>query len=153
MLQMMNEGGDVTQAFQAVDISKYAGCIDQGGATISLSALLNTVAHPGWPSVQGDVSVYFYQSQWGWPSNVGQYTNAVNVDGSNWVQCSLAHPIPPGTRWVIFQIGFTDDTLLGRSGYADCVQMEVLTDGWQSGSGHHHDLGSGQGDVQVSRLS
>lgn len=73
--------------------------------------------------------MYFYQSQWGWPSNVGQYTNAVNVDGSNWVQCSLAHPIPPGTRWVIFQIGFTDDTLLGRSGYADCVQMEVLTDG------------------------
>jgi hypothetical protein len=129
MLRMENEGGVVTQAFQAVYVGADSLCIDRGLATVTLSAYLNTTELGGVPPVEGAATVFFYSCDTCWGGVVPYITAPINLDNSpgTWELSSTSGPIPPGTRWLLVQMGFTDASLLGRPGYADCVQMEIDT--------------------------
>ncbi|MFH1143222.1 MAG: hypothetical protein V1774_01600 [Candidatus Eisenbacteria bacterium] len=129
MLRMENEGGAVTQAFQAVYVGADSICIDNGLATVTLEAWLNTTELAGVVPVEGGVTVFFYSCDTCWGNVVPFITDPISLDNSpgTWEVSSTAGVIPPGTRWLLVQMGFTDASLLGRPGYVDCVQMEIDT--------------------------
>jgi hypothetical protein len=131
MLRMEDEGGTVTQAFQAVDVSADSICIDSGLARITLSAWLNTIETAGIPPVEGGVTLFFYDCATCWGATVPYIGTPISLDNnpSTWELSLVSGTIPPGTRWVLVQTGFSDATLLGRPGYVDCVELEVDTSG------------------------
>jgi hypothetical protein len=131
MLRMESEGGVVSQAFQAVDVSADSVCIDSGNARVSLSAWLNTPDIAGIPPVVGGVTVFFYSCATCWGNVVPYIGTPITLDNnpSTWEQSLVAGSIPAGTRWLLVQTGFTDATLVGRPGYVDCVELLVDTTG------------------------
>jgi hypothetical protein len=131
MLRMEDEGGTVTQAFQAVYVGADSICIDSGLAHITLSAWLNTIELAGVTPVVGGVTAFFYNCDTCWGAVVPYIGTPINLDNnpSTWELSLVSGAIPPGTRWVLVQTGFTDALLLGRPGYVDCVEMVVDTSG------------------------
>jgi hypothetical protein len=134
MLRMEDEGGVVTQAFQAVDVSADSVCIDSGHARVQLSAWLNTMDSGISTPVQGAVTVFFYSCGTCWGNVVPYISDPINLDinSSTWELSSTSGSIPTGTRWLLIQLGFTNSTLLGRPGYVDCVDLQVDTSGCES---------------------
>ncbi len=131
MLRMQDEGAVVTQAFQAVYVGADSSCIDSGHARVTLDAWLNTTELAGVPPVEGGVTVLFYNCDTCWGNTVPYISTPISLDNSpsTWELSSVSGAIPPGTRWLLVQLGFTDATLLGRPGYVDCVEMNVDTSG------------------------
>jgi hypothetical protein len=56
-------------------------------------------------------------------------TTPISLDNNpgTWEPSLVAGSVPPGTRWVLVQLGFSNATLLGRPGYVDCVELELDT--------------------------
>jgi len=131
MLRMVAEGGVVTQAFQAVYVGEDSLCIDRGLATVTLSAYLNTTELGGAVPVEGGATVFFYSCDTCWGNVVPYLTDPINLDNSpsTWQVSTASGPIPPGTRWLLVQMGFTEASLLGRPGYVDCVDMVIDVSG------------------------
>ena len=130
MLRMENEGGVVTQAFQAIDVSADSLCIDSQHARVSLSAWLNTTdSAAGLPPVEGGVTLFFYPCATCWGGVVPYIGTPITLDNSpgTWQQSLVTGTIPPGTRWLLVQTGFSDATLQGRPGYVDCVDLSIDT--------------------------
>lgn len=131
MLRMESEGGVVSQAFQAIDISADSLCIDSDHARVTLSAWLNTTGGAGLPPVEGGVTVFFYSCATCWGNVVPYIGTPITLDNdlATWEQSLVSGSIPPGTRWLLVQTGFTDATIVGRPGYVDCVDLQVDTSG------------------------
>ena len=130
MLRMTDDGQTATQAFQATDVTAYAGIIDSGGATVSLSALFD--ASPNLSAALGGVYVSFFTAS-NYGSLTGYIGNTLTLDNSpaTWEAISVGGAIPPGTRWLVAQVAYSDATLLGSDGasypgYVDAADLRVV---------------------------
>jgi len=75
--------------------------------------------------------VFFYSCATCWGGVVPYVGTPINLDSnpSTWELSLVTAAIPPGTRFLLVQTGFTNSTLLGRPGYVDCVGLLVDTSG------------------------
>ncbi|GJQ28046.1 MAG: hypothetical protein HBSAPP02_30780 [Phycisphaerae bacterium] len=125
MLYMEDEGGVVTQAFQAVDVSSFATLIDSGGAVADLSAWVNTYLSGQifWPAL-----FYFDgPNGWGSPINSTNWLYDVDPNAETWQLISATDPIPVGTRWIVVQVGYRNAELPDNErAYVDAVEFNII---------------------------
>jgi hypothetical protein len=125
MLQMWDDGISVTQAFQAIDVSAIADCIDAGGVGITFLARFNA---PSLPEELGGVEVGFYACDGCWGQDLAPTIHSgIYLDGSPSTSesVSTSGTIPVGTRWLAVQVHFRDTTLEGRAGYVDSAELQI----------------------------
>jgi len=127
MLYMENEGGIVTQTFQAVNVTSYAGMIDAGLAVASLAAFYN--AQGGFAGVTTAPGLLFFAGINDWGSPLGSTFANFTLDASpnTWEPYVLSAPVPPLTRWIVVQLGYVDATLpFGTRAYVDESSLRVI---------------------------
>ena len=131
MLRMDDDGNVTTQGFQTTDVSSYAGAIDAGSASLTLSALFNVDAQV--PAAVGGVYIQFFSA-----SNYGSQIGAglagtLSLDNSvnTWETAFVNTPIPVGTRWLLSQVYYSNASLIGNDGaihpgYVDASDLRVV---------------------------
>lgn len=131
MLRMDSDGLVTTQAFQVTDVTTYAGVIDSGSATLSLSALFNVDAHV--PAAVGAVYIQFFGAA-NYGSQIGTgLSGPLSLDTSDqtWEVASLNTSIPVGTRWLVSQVYYSNGSLIGNDGivhpgYVDAAELLIV---------------------------
>jgi hypothetical protein len=129
MLRMVDDGqGGTTQGMQVTDVTSYATLIDSGGATVNMSAMFD--AHPNLSAALGGVYVSFFTANY-YGSLTTYIGNTLTLDNapSTWEPISVSGAIPPGTRWLLSQVVYSDASLLGADGvsYPSYVDAAGLT--------------------------
>jgi hypothetical protein len=129
MLRMVDDGqGGTTQGMQVTDVTSYAALIDSGGATVNMSAMFD--AHPNLSAALGGVYVSFFTANY-YGSLTSFIGNTLTLDNtpSTWEPISVSGAIPPGTRWLLSQVVYSDASLLGSDGvsYPSYVDAAGLT--------------------------
>lgn len=125
MLYMEDEGGNVTQAFQAVDVSAFTTLIDSGNAQADFRAVANTYLS-GQEFAPG---LMFFATANSWPSPIGSqfWGLLLDSDANTWENFAALAPIPVGTRWIIVQVGYNNAYLpAGERAYVDSVYFNVV---------------------------
>lgn len=126
-MRMDSTGGSYTQSFQMVDVTTYAGLIDASNADLYASAYFNSNAQAAF----GGIGVSFFTGNT-YGTNFGPSpTSFLTLDSAatTWEQSTLTLNIPSGTRWILFQTGFLDNSLtipgaIG-AGFVDDAFMEI----------------------------
>jgi hypothetical protein len=131
MLRMDDDGLITTQAFQVTDVNSYAGLIDSGSATVTLSALFDVDAHV--PAALASVYIQFfsaanYGSQIG--TGLGGPLSLDNLD-TTWEAAAVTTPVPVGTRWLLSQVSYNNASLIGddgiiHPGYVDAADLRIV---------------------------
>ena len=129
MLRMVDDGqAGTTQGMQVTDVTSYAALIDSGGATVNMSALFD--AHQNLSAALGGVYVSFFTANY-YGSLTSFIGNTLTLDNatSTWEPISVSGAIPPGTRWLLSQVVYSDASLLGSDGvsYPSYVDAAGLT--------------------------
>lgn len=126
-MRMDSTGGSYTQSFQLVDVTSFAGLIDANNAQLFASAYFNTNAQAAF----GGVGVSFFTGNT-YATNFGPApTSFFTLDSAatTWEQSTLTFNIPSGTRWILFQTGFLDNSLsipgAVGAGFVDDAFLEI----------------------------
>jgi hypothetical protein len=130
MLRMVDDGQVATQGFQVTDVSASAGLIDAGGATVNLSALFNV--DKAVPAAAAAVYVQFFSAA-NYGSQIGSYIGSgltLDLAPNTWESISISGAVPPGTRWVLSQVAYSDVSLMGidgisHPGYVDAADFTL----------------------------
>lgn len=130
MLRMDDEGNVTTQGFQVTDISAYAGPVDAGSATVTLSALFNVESFV--PAAGAGVYLQFFSAS-NYASQIGTGTGgSLSLDNlaNTWETAAVTTPVPVGTRWILSQVYYSNASLIGvdgavHPGYVDAADMRV----------------------------
>ncbi|MCA9278144.1 MAG: hypothetical protein H6815_05055 [Phycisphaeraceae bacterium] len=125
MLQMNQNGGVVTQAWQVTDMAPYAAAISAGTATFNLDALFNS---EGQPSPQGYIRLNFYSgpSLSNYTSSISSGTFTLDNTPTTWENFSATGTIPIGTTWVTTEFGFVNSTMGGFPGFVDNARLQIV---------------------------
>ncbi len=134
MLNMADDGGATTQAFQRVDVSPYSTDINAGLASVDASALFN-VPHEVAAAVSG-LHVSFYDSVHAFLgiSSVGSASLSGGFVDSNvntWQSLNVvAAPVPVGTQYIEVQFAYNNASMIDtqgipRSGYVDVASLTL----------------------------
>lgn len=131
MLRMDDDGLVTTQAFQVTDVTAYAGIIDAGSATVTLSALFNVEA--GVNTAAGGVYIQFFSAA-NYGSQIGAGLAgplALDASAQTWETASVTTPVPVGTRWLLSQVYYSNASLVGSDGvvhpgYVDAADLRVI---------------------------
>lgn len=125
MLQMNQNGGAVTQAWQVLDMAPWAAAISAGTATFTLDALFNS---EGVPPPNGYIKLNYYSAP-----NLGSYTGSstqtnFTLDGvaSTWENFGTAGTIPIGTTWTTVEFGYVNATMGGHPGFVDNARLTIV---------------------------
>jgi hypothetical protein len=131
MLRMDDDGIVTTQAFQVTDVNSYAGVIDSGSATVTLSALFDVDSNV--PAAAGSVYIQFFSAA-NYGSQIGTGVGgplALDSLDTTWELATVTTPVPVGTRWLVSQVYYSDASLLGNDGtihpgYVDAADLSVV---------------------------
>lgn len=128
MLQMRDDGGVTTAAYQVTDLIAYAALIDAGQATLTLSSVFN--ADPSVATPRGNVVCFFYAV----PDFYSARTyisdsRLLDADPRTWEQATVSGRIPVGTRWILSEASFSNDWMQGLPGYADSTEVTITGGG------------------------
>lgn len=122
MLRMTDDGLHSTEAFQVMDLSAYASCIDSGAAVFELEALFN--AHEEVPAASTTININFYETpQWTMHTSSARSDLVLDSDPATWETNSIAASIPAGTRWITFEVLFVNASMDSKPGYVDEVSF------------------------------
>jgi PEP-CTERM motif len=134
MLNMADDGGLTTQAFQLIDVSPYSTDINAGLVTVDASGLYNVPAAVA--AAVSSVNVSFYDSlhsSLGFVS-VGSNTLSGGFVDSNvntWESINIvAAPVPVSTQYMLMQFAYNNASMLdsqglARSGYVDAATLTL----------------------------
>jgi len=127
MLRMVSDGLIATQAFQATNVTSFAGPIDAGGATVNVGALFN-VGTPV-PAAAASVGIRFFSAA-NWGSAIGTpIFSGLGLDNNSqtWEFIGLnSIPVPVGTRWLITEVLYINSSLGGQPGYVDAARLDLV---------------------------
>ncbi len=125
MLHMDRIVGNHTQTIQAVDLTAYAADIDAGNGTFTFSAWYNA---PSGSSARAIATIQSYDSDntmWIYPTDTQASSLNLDTDLDTWEQVTVSMDLPVGTRWVIVQVHFTNDSLTAAGGFVDGVTAVI----------------------------
>ena len=129
MLRMFDDGLEFTQVVQRVDVSQFADLIDADGACVDFSCSFN--APDGMLTPVAGISLFFIPEISGdvgelFSAAIDSSLNLQSLDSNlgTWEQVSIeGTKIPVGTRSILVQLSFDNNTLNGMPGYADTASM------------------------------
>ena len=131
MLNMTDDGGVTTQAFQLIDVSPYAVDISAGLVTVDASALFNVPAAVA--AAVSSVSVSFYDSlhtSLGF-AIVGSNTLSggfVDNNVNTWESINLVgSPVPVATQYMLMQVAYNNASMLDSQGLAASGYVDAAT--------------------------
>ncbi len=134
MLNMADDGGLTTQAFQLIDVSPYSTDINAGLVTVDASALYNVPATVA--AAVSSVNVSFYDgvhSSLGFVSAGSNTLSGGFVDSNvnTWESINIvAASVPVGTKYMLMQFAYNNASMidsqgLPRSGYVDAATLTL----------------------------
>ena len=125
MLRMVNDGLIYTQVVQITNVAAHAAQIDSGVVGVSLSAMLN--AGSGVASAMTYVRAAFYTGpSVALPNGMTQQTATLDDNHTTWETLSTSGPVPPGTRWLVTEFGFQNNSIAGSAGYVDATDLTLI---------------------------
>ncbi len=134
MLNMADDGGATTQAFQLIDVSPYSIDINAGLVTVDASALYNVPAAVA--AAVSSVSVTFYDST---HANLGFVITGSNTLSGGFVDSNVntweainivGAAVPVSTQYMLMQFAYNNASMLdsqglARSGYVDAATLTL----------------------------
>lgn len=132
MLRMFDDGLTFTQVVQRVDVTQFADLIDNDNACVDFSANFN--APDGQMAPIAGISLTFITALNGTETSlddamISQSVNTQSLDSNlaTWESVSIeGTKVPVGTRSILVQLTFQNNTLNGLPGYADTTSMCIV---------------------------
>ncbi len=126
MLEMYTDGLSYTQTFQTVDVSSFSTMINAGSATVTGSALFNTVG--GYMGAWSFINIIFFSGNT-WATMISNSPNGIlNLDANpmTWESASSSAAVPVGTTWMMFQVGYNNASIGNNPGFVDDTYMNIV---------------------------
>ena len=137
-----NEGQNVSQLWQIIDLKKFRDEVGRGGVTARLSALFNTIENLESDDTSFTISLVAFN---GAPDEIKKYWDnkkeplsellgqsshqlRADLDGSTWEKSSLNLQIPAGTDFLLIQLAANSGmsrTLEGH--FVDSIKLDIST--------------------------
>lgn len=117
MLEMVPNAGNNTEIWQAVAVGPNAA------GSVSVSAYF-TACEGRTPTAA--INVKTFNRDTGWPNSTSMNSTSMVLDGSaaTWEQLTLeCVDIPEDTVWILIDLNFVNDGLVGQNGYVDEVAL------------------------------
>jgi hypothetical protein len=124
MLAEYSPAGGYTQTAQVTDVSSYPA-----GSTFLLSAYFNVNDHV--PAASAFVNISFYDASYSFLSGPPSAGLILDTNIVTWEQISLTATEPLGTKYVVSQVLYDENTLPGvdgvvHAGYVDSASLTVV---------------------------
>ncbi len=124
MLQVLPTGGITSQVVQVTDVTRFATEIDSRRAVVSVRGLFN--ADPAAPEAYGSVVSHFYTGP-GLGFKIGHLQSSLylDTDPSSWEEISGMFDVPVGTRWLVTQLYYSNESMNNRPCYVDATSLTI----------------------------
>jgi hypothetical protein len=126
MLEMYTDGLSYTQTFQTVDVSSFSTMINAGSATVTGSALFNTVG--GYVGAWSAINITFFSGNT-YGTVISTSTSGIlNLDANpmTWESSSSSAVVPVGTTWMLFQVAYNNASIGNNPGFVDDTYMNIV---------------------------
>lgn len=126
MLRVLPTGGVTSQVVQVTDVTPIAADIEAGRAVISVRGLFN--ADPDVPAAYGAIVSHFYTGP-GLGFKIGHLQSSLflDTDPTSWEEISGEFEVPVGTRWLVTQLYYGNESMNNRPCYVDATEMTITS--------------------------